>query len=172
MGHLRPDVCSQIQLYLQQWILSAVQIWKKTRCEEVKRHSHGEEVNKAVWADVRFVSVTLGMGKEGVSSGSGERNVTSRDMRASMNNKFLFHFPVRQMGQTSGRQNSLYYFRLLFVLLDKSKMFFFLSFPTGKRLQEWISVILCFSLICFNFYNLLFYLRLEHTPSIIVGICK
>ncbi|POI34200.1 hypothetical protein CIB84_002047 [Bambusicola thoracicus] len=40
----------------------------------------------------------------------------------------------------------------------------------GKRLQEWISVILCFSLICFNFYNLLFYLRLEHTPSIIVGI--
>ncbi|OXB54476.1 hypothetical protein ASZ78_017085 [Callipepla squamata] len=40
----------------------------------------------------------------------------------------------------------------------------------GKRLQEWISVILCFFLICFNFYNLLFYLRLEHTPSIIVGI--
>ncbi|XP_009463836.1 PREDICTED: transmembrane protein 189 [Nipponia nippon] len=47
---------------------------------------------------------------------------------------------------------------------------FFLFFPTGKRLQEWISVILCFSLICFNFYNLLFYLRLEHTPSVIVGI--
>lgn len=44
--------------------------------------------------------------------------------------------------------------------------------PTGKRLQEWISVILCFSLICFNFYNLLFYLRLEHTPSVLVGICK
>ncbi|NWI99995.1 TM189 protein, partial [Crypturellus undulatus] len=41
---------------------------------------------------------------------------------------------------------------------------------TGKRLQEWISVILCFSLICFNFYNLLFYLRLEHTPSVIFGI--
>ncbi|NWT62039.1 TM189 protein, partial [Erythrocercus mccallii] len=40
----------------------------------------------------------------------------------------------------------------------------------GKRLQEWISVILCFSLICFNFYNLLFYLRLEHTPSVLVGI--
>ncbi|XP_052539839.1 plasmanylethanolamine desaturase isoform X3 [Tympanuchus pallidicinctus] len=43
-------------------------------------------------------------------------------------------------------------------------------YSPGKRLQEWISVILCFSLICFNFYNLLFYLRLEHTPSIIVGI--
>uniref|UniRef100_A0A8B9P5R0 Ubiquitin conjugating enzyme E2 V1 n=1 Tax=Apteryx owenii TaxID=8824 RepID=A0A8B9P5R0_APTOW len=40
----------------------------------------------------------------------------------------------------------------------------------GKRVQEWISVILCFSLICFNFYNLLSYLRLEHTPSVIVGI--
>ncbi|OXB79232.1 UNVERIFIED_CONTAM: hypothetical protein H355_013153 [Colinus virginianus] len=43
-------------------------------------------------------------------------------------------------------------------------------YSPGKRLQEWISVILCFFLICFNFYNLLFYLRLEHTPSIIVGI--
>ncbi|KAM6054094.1 plasmanylethanolamine desaturase 1-like [Chlamydotis macqueenii] len=43
-------------------------------------------------------------------------------------------------------------------------------YSPGKRLQEWISVILCFSLICFNFYNLLFYLRLEHTPSVIVGI--
>ncbi|XP_026718125.1 transmembrane protein 189 [Athene cunicularia] len=40
----------------------------------------------------------------------------------------------------------------------------------GKRLQEWISVILCFSLIGFNFYNLLFYLQLEHTSSVIVGI--
>lgn len=79
------------------------------------------------------MSVTLGMGKEGVSSGSGERNVTSRDMRASMNNKFLFHFPVRQTGQTSGRQNSLYYFRLLFVLLDKSKMFFFSFFSNRKK---------------------------------------
>ncbi|XP_019326240.1 PREDICTED: transmembrane protein 189 [Aptenodytes forsteri] len=65
----------------------------------------------------------------------------------------------------------LYYFRLQNVLSDKSKTcFFFPFFPTGKRLQEWISVILCFSLICFNFYNLLFYLRLEHTPSVIVGI--
>ncbi|KAF4802083.1 Transmembrane protein [Turdus rufiventris] len=43
-------------------------------------------------------------------------------------------------------------------------------YSPGKRLQEWISVILCFSLICFNFYNLLFYLRLEHTPSVLVGI--
>uniref|UniRef100_A0A8B9G4H1 UBC core domain-containing protein n=1 Tax=Amazona collaria TaxID=241587 RepID=A0A8B9G4H1_9PSIT len=43
-------------------------------------------------------------------------------------------------------------------------------YSPGKRLQEWISVILCFSLICFNFYNLLFYLRLEHMPSVIVGI--
>ncbi|XP_017590654.1 PREDICTED: transmembrane protein 189 [Corvus brachyrhynchos] len=52
----------------------------------------------------------------------------------------------------------------------KVKHAFFLFLPTGKRLQEWISVILCFSLICFNFYNLLFYLRLEHTPSVLVGI--
>uniref|UniRef100_A0A674GTU6 Transmembrane protein 189 n=1 Tax=Taeniopygia guttata TaxID=59729 RepID=A0A674GTU6_TAEGU len=43
-------------------------------------------------------------------------------------------------------------------------------YSPGKRLQEWISVILCFSLICFNFYNLLLYLRLEHTPSVLVGI--
>ncbi|XP_067163978.1 plasmanylethanolamine desaturase 1 isoform X2 [Apteryx mantelli] len=43
-------------------------------------------------------------------------------------------------------------------------------YSPGKRVQEWISVILCFSLICFNFYNLLSYLRLEHTPSVIVGI--
>uniref|UniRef100_A0A663MXM2 Lipid desaturase domain-containing protein n=1 Tax=Athene cunicularia TaxID=194338 RepID=A0A663MXM2_ATHCN len=50
------------------------------------------------------------------------------------------------------------------------KRVFLLFFLTGKRLQEWISVILCFSLIGFNFYNLLFYLQLEHTSSVIVGI--
>ncbi|XP_061487298.1 plasmanylethanolamine desaturase 1 isoform X2 [Rhineura floridana] len=43
-------------------------------------------------------------------------------------------------------------------------------YSPGKRLQEWISVILCFSLMSFNFYNLLFCLRLEHAFSIIVGI--
>ncbi|XP_067410355.1 plasmanylethanolamine desaturase 1 [Emydura macquarii macquarii] len=43
-------------------------------------------------------------------------------------------------------------------------------YSPGKRLQEWISVILCFSLISFNFYNLLFYLSLDHTFSVIVGI--
>lgn len=61
--------------------------------------------------------------KEGLSSGSG-RIVISQNMRAAVN-EFLFHFPVRQMKQSSGQQNSLYYFRLLFVLWDKSKMFFF-----------------------------------------------
>ncbi|XP_044296321.1 plasmanylethanolamine desaturase-like isoform X1 [Varanus komodoensis] len=43
-------------------------------------------------------------------------------------------------------------------------------YSPGKRLQEWISVILCFSLMSFNFYNLLFCLRPEHAFSIIVGI--
>ncbi|XP_070797840.1 ubiquitin-conjugating enzyme E2 variant 1 isoform X5 [Pituophis catenifer annectens] len=43
-------------------------------------------------------------------------------------------------------------------------------YSPGKRLQEWISVILCFSLMSFNFYRLLFCLRLEHAFSIIVGI--
>uniref|UniRef100_A0A8C6VRQ1 Uncharacterized protein n=1 Tax=Naja naja TaxID=35670 RepID=A0A8C6VRQ1_NAJNA len=43
-------------------------------------------------------------------------------------------------------------------------------YSPGKRLQEWISVILCFSLMSFNFYSLLFCLRLEHAFSIIVGI--
>ncbi|XP_030388666.1 transmembrane protein 189-like [Gopherus evgoodei] len=41
---------------------------------------------------------------------------------------------------------------------------------SGKRLQEWISVILCFCLISFNFYSLLSYLSLDHTLSVIVGI--
>ncbi|KAF7240919.1 hypothetical protein EYD10_12494 [Varanus komodoensis] len=45
-------------------------------------------------------------------------------------------------------------------------------YSPGKRLQEWISVILCFSLMSFNFYNLLFCLRPEHAFSIIVGICE
>ncbi|XP_077687804.1 plasmanylethanolamine desaturase 1 isoform X2 [Eretmochelys imbricata] len=44
-------------------------------------------------------------------------------------------------------------------------------YSPGKRLQEWISVILCFCLISFNFYNLLSYLSLDHTLSVIVGIC-
>uniref|UniRef100_A0A8C8SE20 Lipid desaturase domain-containing protein n=1 Tax=Pelusios castaneus TaxID=367368 RepID=A0A8C8SE20_9SAUR len=43
-------------------------------------------------------------------------------------------------------------------------------FLTGKRLQEWISVILCVSLISFNFYSLLSYLSLDHTFSVLVGI--
>ncbi|NWS52208.1 TM189 protein, partial [Chunga burmeisteri] len=40
----------------------------------------------------------------------------------------------------------------------------------GKRLQEWMGGILCFSLIGGDFYNLLFWGGLEHTPSVIVGI--
>ncbi|XP_075757328.1 plasmanylethanolamine desaturase 1 isoform X1 [Pelodiscus sinensis] len=43
-------------------------------------------------------------------------------------------------------------------------------YSPGKRLQEWICVILCFCLISFNFYNLLSYLSLDHTFSVIVGI--
>ncbi|XP_020635154.3 plasmanylethanolamine desaturase 1 isoform X1 [Pogona vitticeps] len=43
-------------------------------------------------------------------------------------------------------------------------------YSPGKRLQEWISVILCFSLMSFNFYKLLFCLKLEHAFSIIIGI--
>nr|XP_056700860.1 plasmanylethanolamine desaturase [Euleptes europaea] len=43
-------------------------------------------------------------------------------------------------------------------------------YSPGKRLQEWISVILCFSLMTFNFYNLIFCVRWEHALSVIVGI--
>ncbi|KAJ7332028.1 hypothetical protein JRQ81_014208 [Phrynocephalus forsythii] len=43
-------------------------------------------------------------------------------------------------------------------------------YSPGKRLQEWISVILCFSLMSFNCYKLLFCLRLEHAFSIIIWI--
>lgn len=43
-------------------------------------------------------------------------------------------------------------------------------YSPGKRLQEWISVLLCFSLLTFNFYNLLFCFQLEHAFAIIVGI--
>ncbi|XP_077191717.1 plasmanylethanolamine desaturase 1 isoform X2 [Paroedura picta] len=43
-------------------------------------------------------------------------------------------------------------------------------YSPGKRLQEWISVILCFSLMTFNFYNLIFCVRWEHAFSVVVGI--
>ncbi|XP_015263611.1 PREDICTED: transmembrane protein 189-like isoform X2 [Gekko japonicus] len=43
-------------------------------------------------------------------------------------------------------------------------------YSPGKRLQEWISVILCFSLMAFNFYNLIFCVRWEHAFSVVAGI--
>nr|XP_033818802.1 transmembrane protein 189-like isoform X1 [Geotrypetes seraphini] len=43
-------------------------------------------------------------------------------------------------------------------------------YSPGKRLQEWISVILCFSLISFNFCGLILYSRLEHIMTIVVGV--
>lgn len=42
--------------------------------------------------------------------------------------------------------------------------------PTGKRLQEWCSVILCFSLIAHNLVHLLLLARWEHTPLVILGV--
>lgn len=47
----------------------------------------------------------------------------------------------------------------------------FLSFP-GKRCQEWISVILCFSLMAFNFIHLLANFHLGHSWFILLSICK
>lgn len=44
----------------------------------------------------------------------------------------LFHFPVGQTEQSSGWENSLYYLRFLFVLLDKSKTFSFILFQQEK----------------------------------------
>ena len=42
--------------------------------------------------------------------------------------------------------------------------------PTGKRFQEWCSVILCFSLIAHNLVHLLLLARWEHTPLVILGV--
>lgn len=47
----------------------------------------------------------------------------------------------------------------------------FLSLP-GKRCQEWISVILCFSLMAFNFIHLLANFHLGHLWFILLSICK
>lgn len=41
---------------------------------------------------------------------------------------------------------------------------------TGKRLQEWCSVVLCFSLIAHNSVHLLLLARWEHTPLVILGV--
>lgn len=41
---------------------------------------------------------------------------------------------------------------------------------TGKRFQEWCSVILCFSLIAHNLVHLLLLARWEHTPLVILGV--
>ncbi|KAM4622781.1 plasmanylethanolamine desaturase 1-like [Discoglossus pictus] len=43
-------------------------------------------------------------------------------------------------------------------------------YSPGKRLQEWLSVILCFILLCFNFCSLLWNFSIEHTASIICSI--
>uniref|UniRef100_A0A8D2K2C3 Lipid desaturase domain-containing protein n=1 Tax=Theropithecus gelada TaxID=9565 RepID=A0A8D2K2C3_THEGE len=43
-------------------------------------------------------------------------------------------------------------------------------YSPGKRLQEWCSVILCFSLIAHNLVHLLLLARWEHTPLVIVGV--
>lgn len=42
----------------------------------------------------------------------------------------------------------------------------------GKRCQEWISVILCFSLMAFNFIHLLANFHLGHLWYILLSICK
>lgn len=47
----------------------------------------------------------------------------------------------------------------------------FLSFP-GKRCQEWISVILCFSLMAFNFIHLLANFHLGHLWFILLSVCE
>uniref|UniRef100_A0A8D2ASA6 Lipid desaturase domain-containing protein n=1 Tax=Sciurus vulgaris TaxID=55149 RepID=A0A8D2ASA6_SCIVU len=43
-------------------------------------------------------------------------------------------------------------------------------YSPGKRLQEWCSVVLCFSLIAYNLVHLLLLARWEHTPSVILGV--
>ncbi|XP_023039951.1 transmembrane protein 189 [Piliocolobus tephrosceles] len=43
-------------------------------------------------------------------------------------------------------------------------------YSPGKRLQEWCSVILCFSLIAYNLVHLLLLARWEHTPLVVVGV--
>uniref|UniRef100_A0ABK0LZ33 Ubiquitin conjugating enzyme E2 V1 n=1 Tax=Rattus norvegicus TaxID=10116 RepID=A0ABK0LZ33_RAT len=43
-------------------------------------------------------------------------------------------------------------------------------YSPGKRLQEWCSVILCFSLIAHNSVHLLLLARWEHTPLVILGV--
>lgn len=48
---------------------------------------------------------------------------------------------------------------------------FSVFFP-GKRCQEWISVILCFSLMAFNFIHLLANFHLGHSWFILLSICK
>uniref|UniRef100_G3QTZ8 Plasmanylethanolamine desaturase 1 n=1 Tax=Gorilla gorilla gorilla TaxID=9595 RepID=G3QTZ8_GORGO len=47
---------------------------------------------------------------------------------------------------------------------------FISSRPGGKRLQEWCSVILCFSLIAHNLVHLLLLARWEDTPLVILGV--
>ncbi|KAG8447066.1 hypothetical protein GDO86_014496 [Hymenochirus boettgeri] len=43
-------------------------------------------------------------------------------------------------------------------------------YSSGKRLQEWICVILCFTFLSYNFYNLLRYFSIEHTTGIAFSI--
>ncbi|XP_043938913.1 plasmanylethanolamine desaturase-like [Protopterus annectens] len=43
-------------------------------------------------------------------------------------------------------------------------------YSPGKRLQEWISVILCFSLMILNFCHLTINFNIIYTPTIILGI--
>ncbi|XP_053308859.1 plasmanylethanolamine desaturase [Spea bombifrons] len=43
-------------------------------------------------------------------------------------------------------------------------------YSPGKRFQEWVSVILCFVLLAYNFLSLIRYFSLDHTASIIFSI--
>ncbi|KAF7469692.1 Hypothetical predicted protein [Marmota monax] len=44
------------------------------------------------------------------------------------------------------------------------------SSPPGKRLQEWCSVVLCFSLLAHNLLHLLLLARWEHAPAVVLGV--
>uniref|UniRef100_A0A8B9GZB4 Lipid desaturase domain-containing protein n=1 Tax=Astyanax mexicanus TaxID=7994 RepID=A0A8B9GZB4_ASTMX len=43
-------------------------------------------------------------------------------------------------------------------------------YSPGKRCQEWISVVLCFALMAFNFFHLLAHFHLGHVWYIVLGI--
>lgn len=43
-------------------------------------------------------------------------------------------------------------------------------YSPGKRLQEWCSVVLCFSLLAHNLLHLLLLARWEHAPAVVLGV--